>query len=336
MQNQTPGGLLDNRSPELKLKDYKNTNPELASAVALKWIEKPVDQWKNYPARDQDGSSSCVAQAAQKAYYILTKEITSAHPIYRKRLNFNGVGMYLYDAGDIFRKQGTVLESQDPSQGLGEAVMNQDLSTTVQQLLATSPKKIGAYVFVENFTDINAIAETIEKYGHCLITVGSNYAEWSSIPQVQGSVNWYHCICATDYVLYQGKKYIVIEESWGSNIGQFGHRRLLSAEFLKTRGTGAMYLMPATPPTPFTYTFKNRLSPGSKGTEVEALQKALKFLGFFPQVPTKKNYGPVTVASVNKFQLAYKDEILTPNGLSQPTGIFGPASIKKMNSLLNK
>lgn len=334
MQNQNPGGLVDNRSPEMKLKDYKSTNPELASAVSLKWVEKTPEQWKQYPSRDQDGSSSCVAQACQKAYTVLTGKIGSAHPIYRKRLNFSGVGMYLYDAGDIFKKQGTVLESEDPSQSLGENAMNADLTANVQQILQTSPQKIGAYVFVTNFTDINAIAETIEKYGHCIITVGSNYEEWSSIPQVQGAVKWYHAICAVDYVLYQGKKYIVIEESWGSNIGQFGHRRLLSAEFIKTRGTGAMYLVPAVPPAPFKYVFTKRLSRGSTGIEVENLQKALKQLGFFPQIQTTKIYGPVTETSVNKFQLAYKDEILTPSGLTQPTGIFGPSTMKKLNELI--
>jgi len=44
-------------------------------------------------------------------------------------------------------------------------------------------------------------------------------------------------------------------------------------------------------------------------------------------------YTEATAAAVSSFQLKYKDEILTPNGLSAPTGYFGPATRKKMNSL---
>jgi len=336
MIQQNPGALLDNRSEELKAKDYKSTNPELASAVTLKWIEKPVSAWKNYPARNQDGSSSCVAQAFQKAYTVLTGKINSAHPIYRSRMNFPGEGMYLYDGGDIFKKQGTVDETEDVSQNVGEAIMNLPISEQVKLLLADGMKcrKIGAYIFVTANKDIDAIAEAIEKYGHCIITVQSNYNEWTSIPVVNGEPKWGHAICAIDYVLYQGKKYIVIEDSWGPNLGQFDDRRILSAEFLQARCTGALYITPPVPPTPFHYVFTKTLKKGMVSADVEALQKALKQFGFFPQIATTKTYGTVTEASVNKFQLAYKDEILTPNGLSQPTGIFGPSCIKKMNELL--
>src|SRR3989344_5007561 len=44
-------------------------------------------------------------------------------------------------------------------------------------------------------------------------------------------------------------------------------------------------------------------------------------------------YTEATAAAVSSFQLKYKDEILTPNGLSAPTGYFSPATRKKMNSL---
>lgn len=328
------GVLPDDRSEELKARDYKSSDAELAGAFPIAWVEKTPDQWKNYPSRNQVNSSSCVAQAMAKALYTLKPEVASAHPIYRMRKNFAEKGMWLYDSADILKKVGTVTEQQDPSQNMGEDLMNADLNDEVRDLLRFFPIKIGAYAYVSNCKSIDQIAQAIEDNGHCIITVGSNYNEWSSIPQVQGQVNWYHGICAIDYVLYQGKKYIVIEDSWGSNIGQFDDRRLLSAEFLEARCTGAMYLMPYKVPEPIHHVFTQTMKEGDKGTEVEMLQKVLQSLGFFPNVSTFPNYGPRTVEAVNKFQLKYKDEILTPLGLTQPTGRFGVMTMKKLNSLI--
>jgi peptidoglycan hydrolase-like protein with peptidoglycan-binding domain len=44
-------------------------------------------------------------------------------------------------------------------------------------------------------------------------------------------------------------------------------------------------------------------------------------------------YGPATAAAVSKFQVMYMAEILTPNGLTSPTGFFGPSTRAKMNAL---
>jgi hypothetical protein len=45
-------------------------------------------------------------------------------------------------------------------------------------------------------------------------------------------------------------------------------------------------------------------------------------------------YGIRTTEAVKKFQLAYKSDILTPVGLTEPTGVFATYSINKMNQLL--
>lgn len=333
--NNYQGALLDTRPAELKAKDFKSDNPELASAVQLNWVEKTPEQWKNYPSRNQMGSSSCVAQAAAKAGFTMGLDILSAHPIYRNRKNFSDKGMWLYDMADLFKRQGTVHEADDISQNVNEDFLNRNFTEGVQGILNNHPIKIGGYVYVANPKNIDEIAQAIEEHGHCIITVGSNYAEWSSIPEIQGQVNWYHAICAIDYVLYNGKKYIVIEDSWGSNIGQFDDRRLLSAEFLQARCTGALFLLPYSPTPPFSHVFTQKLVRGDSGEEVENLQKALKSLSFFPTMQTTKFFGQITESAVKKFQMHYKDEILTPLGLTQPTGRFGEMTMKKLNSLIN-
>jgi peptidoglycan hydrolase-like protein with peptidoglycan-binding domain len=45
-------------------------------------------------------------------------------------------------------------------------------------------------------------------------------------------------------------------------------------------------------------------------------------------------FGEKTKQAVIKLQNAYKDAILTPAGLSQGTGYFGPSTIKYVNSTL--
>jgi hypothetical protein len=44
-------------------------------------------------------------------------------------------------------------------------------------------------------------------------------------------------------------------------------------------------------------------------------------------------YGPATAAAVSKMQVMFRAEVLTPNGLVNPTGYFGPSSRAKANDL---
>jgi len=46
-------------------------------------------------------------------------------------------------------------------------------------------------------------------------------------------------------------------------------------------------------------------------------------------------FGPKLKSALIKFQNYYRSEILTPSGLARGTGIFGPATRKKINALLN-
>jgi titin len=45
-------------------------------------------------------------------------------------------------------------------------------------------------------------------------------------------------------------------------------------------------------------------------------------------------FGPATFAALKKFQQAYKKDILIPQGLTSPTGIFGTATMKTVNAMM--
>lgn len=84
----------------------------------------------------------------------------------------------------------------------------------------------------------------------------------------------------------------------------------------------------------FNYTFAKSLKLGASGSDVVALQHALKIDGEFPMSTALTGYfGPTTLAAVNAFQLKYSADILLPNGLTAPTGFVGTSTIKKLNAL---
>lgn len=84
----------------------------------------------------------------------------------------------------------------------------------------------------------------------------------------------------------------------------------------------------------FKYNFTRALSRGSQGSDVVALQHCLRIDGEFPASTSfATNFGNVTEAAVKAFQVKYASEILTPQGLTQPTGIVGNATLKKLNAL---
>ena len=148
-------GLIDDPRSELeKAKDYQFE--EIYSFGKLNW-DKTIDSCPVYSVRDQDGSSSCVAQSAAKALEVILGQVMSAHPIYRRRSNFPNQGMWLQDCGVIIRKLGTTTENLDPSQKLSEAEMNKDV-------LVDTPILGFNYAFC---SDIDQIAQAIESYKQC-------------------------------------------------------------------------------------------------------------------------------------------------------------------------
>ena len=89
------------------------------------------------------------------------------------------------------------------------------------------------------------------------------------------------------------------------------------------------------------YTWTRSLKVGMTGEDVRMLQRLLNSnsetrvaVSGVGSIGNETTYfGPATQAAVMKFQTKYRSEVLTPGGLTAPTGFFGPASIAKANVL---
>jgi hypothetical protein len=90
---------------------------------------------------------------------------------------------------------------------------------------------------------------------------------------------------------------------------------------------------------PFTWT--RDLKTGATGADVKALQQFLNANADTRVAATgagstgmeTETYGPATAAAVSKFQVMYRADVLTPAGLTNPTGYFGPGTRAKANAL---
>lgn len=327
MNYNVSGLLKDNRPTEKKANDFQDAEIRVYGADILEWIEKPSQDWARYSIRDQDGSSSCVKQAIAKAMETQTKQVMSAR-YYRFRQNYPDAGMWLYDGGDIVRTIGIETELALPSQKKGEVEMNLDVKIG-------SPVKVKNRVFVDP-KDIDAIARVIKERKHCILTFETNYKEWTAVPQVLTKpIEFGHAVCGVDYVLYKGKKAIIIEESWGVGAPMQG-RRIITEDFLKARCTGAMYLIfEAQVPVPKPKVqFTKPLTYGMmKTVDVMNLQDILKYEKFMASdVESTGNFLNMTAYALKKWQISKNIlDFQYENNLSKIR--FGSKSITIANSI---
>lgn len=94
---------------------------------------------------------------------------------------------------------------------------------------------------------------------------------------------------------------------------------------------------PTTPPDPIINIcninrFDSYLRRGSVGIAVTKVQQFLTTRGFYSG-PITEYFGPLTQAGVNRFQSAYKTEILSPWSLTSPTGFWGITTRAMANKL---
>jgi hypothetical protein len=321
----------DPRTGEQKEKDF--IHEELfASAPMPVWEERAPRQ---LPIFNQGSSSACVAFAVAKILGI--DEVyegrafvhLSPRDIYIRRQNQGQGGMYLPDALNIARLHGATTEELMPSEGRNEAQQNaSDGLDANSDKVALRYKSAG---FVELPRDIDAIAGITTKGKGVLLGHRFDYSEWTTFPKADpnSQKSCGHGTAAHDNILIDGKKHIVMDDSWGPNQAKFG-QRFLSEEWLKLRSFYAGYTINFIYDTNVEkphYFFTKYMKRGDRTSEVVKLQDCLKYLGMFPtNVESTGLYGPVTQRGVLNFQKL--------NGIPDNKGVqAGPKTIAKLNEL---
>lgn len=331
MENNYNGALEDVRPDEEKVKDFKHE--EIASAISFSWKEREP---KKYLIFNQDGSSACVANGVAKVLGI--DEIfegrefvnLSRRDIYVRRTNVGG-GMYLPEALSIACKHGATLESLVPSENKGETAMNlkNDITADTDKIA----EKYKAKNYIELPIDIDTIASIIlqaqdqGKTKGVLLGFRFDYSEWTDVPKVDlnSKLACGHGVAGVDAILKDGKKYIVIDDSWGLGYAKFG-QRYISEEFLKARCFYAGYtvnliLEPEVVVEKNHFVTTMRFGVTSK--EVKLLQAFLQKMGLFPKNVTCTGYfGSITKKAVMAYQKQY--------GLTVD-GVVGPKTRAVMN-----
>lgn len=327
------GILEDNRSFSEKEKDYQTE--ELFGDVPLSWID--WETWKvqnnpQYEIQNQDGSSSCVANSGSliSAINNLQEENKylrmSARWIYSQRSNKPSEGMVFDNLGQILTKSGIIPERLMPSEGLGEQLMNDGSDKVLSYDTIAKIYKSGNYFYLN--PNIDSVAQILSKGKPAVIGVAFGDGEWNKeVPTMSNSVyNYRHAIVALPnaYFTYQGKKAILIQDSWGVNTGLNG-RRIITEDWFNGRVFTAMWFEDVSNLSLFNqeiterpkYKFTQLMNVGSRGSEIAMLQKCLGYLkdseGYlFPltQSPTG-NYFGITKKAVERYQ---KMKLLTITG----------------------
>lgn len=334
-------GALDDPRPQTeKDKDYKAE--EVASFPLIQWVEKKSNEWRKFPIFNQDGSSSCVAQATAKLLGVenFLEENAfvqfSARDIYTRRSNEGG-GMYFQEALQIACDYGATLETLMPSQELSETLMNISARKLSDEQIAKIFKGGG---YVQLPFDIDKIASVISSGKSVLLGFRFNGDEWGSVPEIKtDKPELHHGVAGTDFCLYNGKKSVIIDDSWGS-VG-FNGQRVITDDFLKQRCTFAGYLLDLSNnwrdkeivKVKPKYTFSVPLEYGQKNHFIVKLQEILKYEELFPQnVESTGYYGVITSKGVLAFQRKYnvadEDELTSLNGRR-----VGSKTISKLNEL---
>lgn len=232
-------GCIDNQTPEQKAKNYQ-FNELVASANPVIWEER---DWKRYKLRTQDGSGSCVAMSIATAVgikfqqkYNEWKDFSSAFTYRRRGGDYSG--MTTTDVLNIVPKKGNVFEEFLQGQNMSDEQIAKLKEPAYLEDLAKAFKMNVVFLPL----DFETVASTIQTTGHAIVWFKFANADWTDFPFDSGKpITSGHSVCAVDAVLYKGKKYIVIQDSWGKTYGLKGYR-LISEEYFNARCFNAFYL----------------------------------------------------------------------------------------------
>jgi len=352
-------------------RDYQYENIARAP-IPFNWkkgfnIEKELGH--ELKPKDQGVSSSCggqawaVLSAVMEELHSKTYEERSAKFIYAQTAVPSG-GSTGRSNADVYVKKGSATESLTPSY-MGtktptEAFMQRRSDITPEAWADGLRNTSLSYAAVNR--DVDSIAQAVRDNGGVIIGIcGSDNGTWRSdypgVPNVNQTI-WRHWLYVGKAKILRGKKYIGVLNSWGTNAGTKGWQ-WISEDYVKTIVNDSAHrikqqavweawvhvfnsessepkVSEVVSPLAFTYEFSKTIRFGQRSSEVNNLQKALQIEGCFPAATTPTDYyGPVTAASVLKFQI--KHAVAPMKELTNLGGrLVGPSTRVQLNKLFNK
>ena len=309
-------------------RDYKLE--EVGMFAPVNWIEKKGI--RQFEVKDQSQSSSCVANAVAKIlaienyleegrYFPL-----SARDLYTRRTN-NGGGMNFREAMKLGHEKGITLEYLMPSNGKGEAEMNKADDRTTFTEMTGSILAGGNYISTP--FNIDSIASVINQGKGVLLGFRFDYDEWDlEVPIInpKSKLSCHHGVAGIDFTIKDGKRAIVIDESWGfRNITQ---RYITEDWFINGRVTASWYFedllnIKTKEPQKIKYRFDYDLYYGMRSPAVSKLQEILISEGYlFIREPTGY-FGNLTLEAVKNYQ--------RDNKISPVSGYVGPKTREVLN-----
>lgn len=333
-------------------------------AASVLWKKKKKGEIRKFPIFDQNGSGSCVAQTAKKllGVYIWLKEgvyiALSASHIYKRRSNRPGSGMIGVNAFEIMQ-EGTTLAELAPDEGMTDEQMDATKISDFDEVVG-SPFRTGKPIILPN-GDIDAIASVIQTTGKAvMVWFYFTAEEWTARPKIikpnlvrDASATLRHSVAAVDFTLTEdGKKAIVIDDSWGPNAGNGAGQRTIDEDFFKARNWFSAYFMnfayedadgpnPILPKHKFNFDLEfiplnangnisDVLKHEAQKNDVIALQDRLKKEGLFPtNVASTGYFGAVTKEAVEDYQLKYSIATAQQSGF----GRVGPKTRNHLNNV---
>ena len=310
------GAIEDTRIDELQKLDWKHEEL-FGMSSPVEW--KEVSKIPKYTIRNQDGSgacgafSACVALGRNEEFDNGKYVNLSPAFIYNLRVDKTREGMAMFNLFDIMKNYGSILDEALSSDNLSEQQIN---SITFSDSQKEDAKKYRAKNYLYSDKDINTVADIINKGHTPIFLLRCMIDEWTSEPKVlypsqTSGFNINHYVPAIGFGLLNGKKVIVVQDSWGSSFGANG-LRFLDEEFIKSRVSVVGYTIDLSTEEQTTsnkpiHEFQAPINFGQRGTAVAKLQEILRYEGFFPADPTIKlgYFGSITAQALIKWQLKH-------------------------------
>lgn len=215
---QNDGVQQDSSTIELVGKGCFPDQPDSRDFKAATIMAAPFVDWSKPfllpapPSNDQNGSSSCVAQAWSYYHWQLRGKDYSRRDIYAQIALPQG-GAYIRDGGlqIVNFGQATRDETPDP---VPETESDMKDKTGISTTAEASDQEYNSFLVP---FDIDNVATAIGQYNGVVFGVtGSNNGWHAEVvrPPLPGEVTWGHALYLYGYHLHDGKKCVIARSSW--------------------------------------------------------------------------------------------------------------------------